>query len=302
MGLLDRLRRGHPPVSVSVTAAGTGNSPKFKGEAVPPRSRADRLTSDPKIEGILEAAQEVLGKKGLAKLLRSYLGNAVIDDLAAAVDEQTEFIQNIDADSCTLAEHGWLLPEIIVPLAGYRAAADAYRSGDASAAEEVLTNAWTETVRRSVTSRISSLYPDEADFPIALAREQLLDEASALHEEGRYAGAIPIVLAQCDGSVGDVLGGHRLLFHKGKGLLVNESTLSGHPDALDALSEAMTKGPSTTRLGGRFDRHAVMHGRDVGYATPANTCRAWTLAAGTIEVLQRHLADEAFSPRGDVGP
>lgn len=74
-------------------------------------------------------------------------------------------------------------------------------------------DAWNEPdgVRLSwAHHRISSIYQQSAEHrEIGFARQQLIAEAVALHQQGRYAGAIPVVVAQIDGIVADFTGNAR---------------------------------------------------------------------------------------------
>ena len=87
------------------------------------------------------------------------------------------------------------------PLDDYRQAAHLVEAGQVDEADELLTEKWNEgNLLLRAAQRMFGLYwGDDEREQIAHERARLLREALDLHREGRYAGAVPIVLAQIDG-------------------------------------------------------------------------------------------------------
>lgn len=122
------------------------------------------------------------------------------------------------------------------------------------------------------------------------ARAPLLKEAFAAHREGRYALAIPVLLAQADGVCDDALNRQGHLFTGVKGRVQERirhlEELAAQEDSpfLDAVLEPLKavlpfSQSSEEWLASQeiFSRNAILHGLDVGYATELNALRAISL-------------------------
>lgn len=122
------------------------------------------------------------------------------------------------------------------------------------------------------------------------ARSHLLGEAFAAHREKRYALSIPVFLAQADGLCDDALKGRGHLFTT-KDARVQErirfmEDLLAQEDSryvaaiLEPLKAAL---PSSAPLHlweasrNTFNRNAILHGRDMDYATELNSLRCISL-------------------------
>ena len=249
-------------------------------------SLSKRLGPDPELDAIFAGVRELIGPEALSDLIQDVLGAARIDQIVAQSASNAALIARLERDADVLREHRWVLSGIVVPVEAFQRAVDAYEDRRNLDAEQILAAAWTAELREAVVALVTTVYLDENTRPIAQARRDLLAEASALHDEQRFAGAIPILLAQADGIVGDLTGGTSTLFHRGQEVAVDDETIAGHPNVLDAVRAELVKGCQATRIGGVFNRHATLHGRDVGYATEANAARAWCLLTGVIEWAQ----------------
>lgn len=179
----------------------------------------------------------------------------------------------------------------------YQQAAELAESGDLEAAEELLVEAWNEPDRmRWLLKRVQSLYhgTPEQDA-IGFQRWLLIEEALALHEseDDHYAGAIVLALTQIDGIVFDCTGEDaKSFFATGKkaGHLVDDETLAGHPEGVKALAQSMSRDRRTTTTDGKLIRHGIIHGRELGFGTKANSTKALVCLCAVIEKM-KPLAD-----------
>ena len=153
-----------------------------------------RLAPDPVLDKVFSQARELLGAEGLSNLIRNAFGSAVIDEITASAAESNERVSKLDDDARVLSEQGWVVSGIVVPFEPYQHAATLYSQGNDVEAERLLIEIWTEESRQAVVDRVATLYLNESTSRIAAARMELLTEASALHGQGRFAGAIPILL------------------------------------------------------------------------------------------------------------
>lgn len=138
--------------------------------------------------------------------------------------------------------------------------------------------------------RLFNIYSgDEEREAIGTGRQRLLQEALALHREGRYAASIPMVFAQIDGIFLDITGEKITdYFFKPKNPnLIDNETLAGHPLGPQALSELMSKRVETTGATGELVRHGIVHGRELAYDSLVNSTKAWTALFAVIEGVRK---------------
>jgi len=269
-----------------------------------PRAYADRL--DPGEEVRRQAGGlRLLASPPASWLLRA-LGTKP-NDLRRAKEIATEIrelLGDVDRLAPALAERGWILFGL-APLDEYRRAAQLILADRPDEADELLVDAWNTddaTRLRWAPTRLQRLYAGHPDREgIGLARGRLAFEALECQREGRYAAALPLVLAQIDGVVLDLTAGRPKMFFTRKGLpghLVDEVTLAGHPAGLQALSRLMTPSVTHTTITPTRDlrRHGVMHGRDLAYDTKLASTQAFVALLATLEwgmPLAREQADRA---------
>lgn len=215
-----------------------------------------------------------------------------IDALKEAI-HACRHLDRLDETTRTLTENGWAHCELAPGEAGHRAA-QLFRAGRAREADELMVAAWTgedEALFRLAKHRIFSMYwsGEEDDEPSTLGAERarLIDEAIELHRTEKYAGAIPIVLAQADGIVADWSEDRKGLFRRNwdgtpAAKVVDETTMAGHPDVLLAFSLLLTERIDETQVNGDLARHGILHGRELGYDTLVNSTKAF---AGLLAVV-----------------
>jgi len=107
-------------------------------------------------------------------------------------------------------------------------------------------------------------------------RKAILVEAYEAHKDGKYALSVPVFLAQADGIVYDRLGKYLFM---GTEKLAKFAASFELGIIADAMLDAIRSGSSIWQsfapehVPSALNRHAVLHGRDVTYATEANSLR-----------------------------
>lgn len=144
-------------------------------------------------------------------------------------------------------------------------------AGRVDEAEELLTDAFGP---ESLRIQLSAMVAVEAYRP----RDSLLRLAAVDYEAERYHAVVPVVLAQIDGIVADVVG--KSLFTKTDRIvdkLVAWDSISAGPGGLPDLALLMAS-PRPRTTDGPLDlpyRHGILHGRDLGYANKKVAAKAW---------------------------
>jgi hypothetical protein len=241
-----------------------------------------------------ETLQQMQGMAALTRgpwgwLLRAAgVDEEVIDEAKRLSAEGIRSLTGLNERASLLSSIGWPLFELSIA-DEYNAAAALVAEGKPEEAEALLVEAWNGdtglTLLKMAVHRVWTLYDVEGkEFEIARERALLIDEALALHKEGRYAAVVPIVLAQMDGIANDMSA--RSFFTRRNGQsaaqVTDDTTLAGHPETLLALSQMMTEGCPTTETTGRLLRHGILHGRELGYGTRENATKAFAALLALI--------------------
>jgi hypothetical protein len=217
-----------------------------------------------------------------------------LDDDFAKFRKDTEFVAKLYRDSLGkyLAERGWyvgttLTAKRIVALA------DAVEHGTADTEIE---NALCHDVRSALTAIERAV---KQQWPM---RSAILADAFEAHSKGRYTLSIPAMLAQADGMSFELLKAH-LFTNKGGNITKGAKEFIG-----DKLSERDLMSSfvgilleksgmrSTTKERDRklsagdpvspLNRHGVMHGIDLAYATEANGLRVVSILSLLTDILE----------------
>lgn len=253
-----------------------------------PKSYAERL--DPGGE-LGKQARELaaLAKPPFGTILR-WLGadEATIEQVRQAPGMYERLISSPDRTAALLGPLGWI-PHDLAHAEAYDAAANLVEEGKVEEADELLVAAYNENDHAYIRfhNRVWSLYQgDDSRRAIGWERQRLLDEAFELHKEGRYAGAISIVLAQIDGIFIDMTGKPaRYFFDPQNPKLIDDVTIAGHPLGLKALSELMAREQRTTVISDKLTRQGILHGRVLAYDTLKNATKAWAALLAVIEAV-----------------
>jgi len=187
-----------------------------------------------------------------------------------------------------LLDRGWWALQADMPLAAWGQLAQLIADGRRDEAEALMQHLAASLVER-VARRVRAMWP---------GRWAILADAFRAHRDGLYTLSVPVMLMQADGICSDLLGAP--LFAKEKGAPRSKKALeqklsaikvagrrhrvSSSPElTLEPLRTPSSIGQSTDQRDARrrrdatygpLNRHAVLHGLDVAYATEANSLRA----------------------------
>ncbi|HET7494207.1 MAG TPA: hypothetical protein VFJ80_02090 [Candidatus Limnocylindrales bacterium] len=193
-----------------------------------------------------------------------------------------------------LGRYGWTVSDSQLTGEIYATAVAMVENGaDASTIDEYMTAAWSDEqrIRRSFGPMFQLVPPGDEAFEIMKARQRLLNQAVDHHERGEYAASILIVLTQIDGLAFDVRGRGRGAFQGATAdTFLDDVTVAGLPDNLRTVWQIMTRHQRTSTAAGELSRHAILHGREVAFASKTNSAKAFALLRSIIEWLQPQAA------------
>lgn len=268
----------------------------------PPRDFADRMDPDGELRQKMRGLEQLASPPFSWALRLMGVPSDAIHEARELPKQLQAHLEKAPRVAELLAPRGWILFGD-APIDEYMRAVELLEAGHAEEADQLVEDAWNDSdgIRLSwAHHRIASIYRQtSAHRDIGFARQQLVFEAVTLHKEGRYAAAIPMVLAQIEGIVIDITGDRPKLFFTRKRLpthLIDEITLAGHPAGLMALSQLMSVSVNETTIGEPTDlfRNGVLHGRTLGYGTRRLSTMALVALMATIE-WARPQADEALA-------
>jgi hypothetical protein len=256
--------------------------------AKPTTGFAERLDR----EGTIRKQADALGTLSRApfrQVLR-LLGvpQATFDKVQEARGAYNRLISELERTAVILGPLGWIAHGLAHTEA-YSAAATLAEQGRTEEAEELLVRTYNDDNFAFIRfyQRVMSLYQENDHWnKIGLERLRVLNEAYDLHREGRYAGAIALVLTQIDGIFMDKTGKPaRSFFEFRKAELVDDETLVGHPLGLLQLSRLLGEEQRTTFIGNKVNRHGVVHGRLLGFDNLRNSTKMWAALLCVIEAV-----------------
>lgn len=213
---------------------------------------------------------------------------ALLDKIPAQERRVCEAVELIDRFNAALAPRGWVATGEL-NLDAMRRAVELAETGDGPGADQALVEYFD---RRTLELGLLRLRQVAAFRP----REALVRRALEDHCAGRYHASVPIVLAQVDGLVHDLTGtsfyGARVP-RKDRHLrfahLLAADSIAGAPEGLAALAAAWSVARDTTTdvpLDMPY-RHGILHGRDMGYATPLVSVKCFALLLALHEWAMR---------------
>ena len=174
----------------------------------------------------------------------------------------------------TLSGHGWFLsPD--TPVEQLQVFADSFGENDGSGKKDAISSHFRKRID-SIESELSTSYPH---------RSQILHDAFEAHRAGKYTLSVPVFLSQADGIWRDQF--HKNFFQKRK----RKSTLQDckndpqlqYVATMLTLLEQSNNNPLWANESERDDlfdalnRHQVLHGESVDYATEQNSFKAISL-------------------------
>jgi hypothetical protein len=155
------------------------------------------------------------------------------------------------------------------------------RSGNIKDVNIVMNRFYKKRLRRTI-DELSGIFP---------SRSVILNKAFLAHKKQNYELSIPVFLAQADG-ICQELSGHHLFSNSRKRPPIKRFIEKLTPDShiaalLEPLRQTMPISESTeTRLDPlSLNRHGILHGVDVNYATETNSFKAMSLLSYVSSVL-----------------
>ncbi|SDD03381.1 hypothetical protein [Microbacterium enclense] len=132
-------------------------------------------------------------------------------------------------------------------------------------------------------------------------RQTLIDVAISCHNDGRYAAAIPLTLAQIDGLTRELTGStfFRSKLSETERDYIDDSTLAGVEGNLPTVRKAFSAPVDQVGRYGSVSRHGVMHGQDLSYASNINSTKTLVLLGALIEHLEERSKARAQKWRRD---
>lgn len=233
------------------------------------------------------------------------IGRVLGLDVAPLRDAMEEAEQNLRtvAASMVFAERGWA-PSGTMALLIYHAAVRIMANGGTiEEAEEALVNGWNDQSHLSMLRhRVLGLGFRSDDEVAGWYRERgrLAGRAWEHHVAGAYEASVPILFAQIDGITADATlppkgrGGKMFFSPSGSKYVdvVDDATLAGMNAALPVARQHFMTEIRGTAVRGSLSRHGVMHGRELGYDTKANSTKTFVLLAAVVEWAQPRIRAE----------
>lgn len=261
-----------------------------------PRLRAEllqRLDADGTITELLDAFGDP-GGRDLIRVVTAVVG----EDLDAVLVAAAGLVGDMARAVLLFTPYGWAPSEQMVPEVYQRALAAYDRTG-VEAAEAVLVEGWNEKNRLfyllNTAQRLGG--DDEQMQQVAAQRLDLLRKALRHHQQGSFEASVPIVLAQVDGIVHDFTG--KSLFTPKNNTVADRSTVLGMSSTLSVLRKVYGQSVRTTTSSGGSSRHAIMHGRELGYATLENSTKAFVLLLAVLAWAEPRAREEAGRRRAE---
>ncbi len=252
-------------------------------------SSSSKLSDNPSSQLLPSLFHQTEVISSLVELLQEQgVEHEVLDHLLLGAQntlENRDYLENAEQFNDIFARHGWISTESF-SIDTTRKALALHKEGHLEEAEEVILD-WFNDYRLQLLGVGRCGY-----FGDHKLRKAQLEEALKLTQEGRYYGAVPLILIVCEGFARDVL---RVdLFGKEPDLTAFD-TFVGHSSALPTVVKELTKSVSETSEENVDvpERHGIIHGRTLGYATESNCMKTWLLFIALTDLhIERLNRDE----------
>jgi hypothetical protein len=191
-----------------------------------------------------------------------------------------------------LTSIGWAISDLANPRI-YDRATEMLEAGDQEASEEELEEYWNEAgkLESAVLRVLRVATHSEIRIKVGRRRLELLELAVVDHRSGRFHASVPVVLAQAEGMVRDVIGSSP---YQQASRLTDDVSRGGHPDILQPIFKASGETMNRTVLedAGLFPtRHGILHGRTLGYDTRRNSTKALVAIAELATFCQARILE-----------
>ncbi|MBL8779256.1 MAG: hypothetical protein JNK12_25260 [Acidimicrobiales bacterium] len=226
------------------------------------------------------AAEEVLAvvREHSERPDLSHTDRAAVEELRSQVESMLHTAARAVLELSTV---GWAFSGL-APLDAYGLALEALDRGDPGQADEHLVAGWRRHARHlHLHLRRLDLQGDTDE--VLVNRARLIEIAWDHHQAGEFAAVVPLLFAQVDGITIDATGGKEFFSGPKRSTLIDNATLAGLDVSLPVARSFFDQGQGRSKVSGSVSRHAVLHGRELGYDTELNAAKAWSLLAAVID-------------------
>lgn len=234
---------------------------------------------------LINAAMDTPSAPGWFSLLGVDIGEAW-QEIGAAGVQYGALVESIEEALRTLVPRGWAVMTMNTePLAE---AVRLVRSDRGEDADLLLADQWDGDGAwrtKRVCDRVRVMGAGDPQLSRLFGeRARLLRLAMDHHESGHYEASIPLLQAQLEGIVTDVVTGKKF-FTKGpqKADLVDPQKLVSIEASLAALQATYGEDVKVTQAEGSLSRHGVAHGRELAYDTRVNSAKTWSVMDALVE-------------------
>jgi len=173
------------------------------------------------------------------------------------------------ASVLAMARSGWFFDKEMA-LGGLFEFLSAHQKGSLEEIESELIDHFEERLN-SIEKVVAKKYP---------RRERILNEAFKAHRDGLYELSVPVFLSQADGISREITNGENYFINDGRKNISKliDKTIEGSCEKA-FFSPLLQKKPlpisvPSRKRGSHMNRHAILHGEDVDYATKPNSLKA----------------------------
>jgi len=226
-----------------------------------------------------------------ASLIRNFLptiGHLLGVDTSAGIAAIEEFEQLVVdmADAARFWQRGWAITEVfnVEVLRKSLLLLRETKSMELAEAELVTQLNLGERPLWFAVSRVDRIGWNDLELrDVARERARLVEKALAHHRAGRFDASVPIALAQVDGITYDLTSKSFFSSDRvGFDHLLDETSLLGMDEMLTSLRLVFGENVRTSAAEGRLSRHGILHGRELGYDTLANSTKALVLLGAVV--------------------
>lgn len=220
----------------------------------------------------------------LATLDREVAGQFA--SMAGLRHEHAHLVHSMEDALEVLVPRGWAPFNMKTDIVGR--AVDLVRQGLITEADELLADQWEDGHLIDQTCvDVSMMGAGEGKTAYHLLfqqRARLLRKAKDHHEAGRYEASIPLLHAQMEGLVIDLVPGKKF-FTQGwqKADMIDPTQLVGMEACLAALQMVFGESTGETQTAGSLSRHAIAHGRELAYDTRTNSAKTWSVMHALVQ-------------------
>jgi len=185
-----------------------------------------------------------------------------------------------------LGRHGWYI-SLRMPMSAFFELGSQIQRGNCAETDQWMINFYESNVE-FIKNDIQNKFPH---------RSQILECAFGAHTRGEYELSVPVLLAQADGICHELIGVQLYSRRDGQPRtsdFVEQLTINALTAALMEplrvplpISASVADRQSADYPSSSLNRHQILHGEVVDYATQTNSCKAISLLWYVATILQR---------------